>query len=362
MSNPNHPTNTATPAFTRAVLDWFDQHGRKTLPWQLNRNPYRIWLSEIMLQQTQVNTVIPYYQRFLDRFPDISSLARAHHDQVMNSWAGLGYYARARNLHKAAKIICENHNGLFPENFEDVLALPGIGRSTAGAILAFSNGQRHPILDGNVKRVLTRFFAIPGSPSKKSVENRLWDLADRLTPENRIADYTQAVMDLGATVCTRSKPLCQNCPVAEHCEALRQDAIHRYPEPKVRSARKQKTTRMLIIEDLEQQILLVKRPPAGIWGGLWSLPQIDQPETDAGQWSMDNLGLAITVETEMTSLRHGFTHFDLTIRPIVCRPQSNSSMIMDADYFLWYNPQTDIGAGIPAAVEHLFKHLIQNQD
>ena len=362
MSNPENKADITTPAFSRPLLVWFDQHGRKTLPWQQNRNPYRIWLSEVMLQQTQVDTVIPYYLRFLDSFPDIISLAQAHHDEVMNHWAGLGYYARARNLHKAAKVICENHDGLFPENFEDVLALPGIGRSTAGAILAFSNGQRHPILDGNVKRVLTRFFAIPGPPSKKSIENQLWELADRLTPENRIADYTQAIMDLGATLCTRSKPLCPNCPVAANCQALHQNAVHRFPEPKARSARTQKTTRMLVIQNLTQQILLIKRPPTGIWGGLWSLPQIDAPEADIRRWSLDNLGLEISVQTEMKSLRHSFTHFDLTIEPIVCRPQANSSMIMDADYFLWYNPEIDIGAGVPAAVERIFKRRMQNSD
>ena len=359
MSESNYSPNQS---FTQLVLKWFDQHGRKALPWQQDQNPYRVWLSEIMLQQTQVDTVIPYYLRFLDRFPDIDSLAQAHHDDVMNHWAGLGYYARARNLHKAAKIICEHHQGMFPVNFEDVLALPGIGRSTAGAILAFSNGKRHPILDGNVKRVLTRYYAIPGSPSTKSVENKLWQLADCLTPQNRVSDYTQAIMDLGATLCTRTKPRCKDCPVAENCEALRQDKVDRFPERKTRLPKKQKITRMLIIENSDQQILLIKRPPTGIWGGLWSLPQIDCPEINMRQWSLDNFGLKITEKLEMKSLRHSFTHFDLTIQPIVCQSPTNTGMIMDVNNFLWYNPQTELGVGLPTAVARIFKHLSESRN
>ena len=362
MPNLNHLTDPVNPVFTQALLEWFDHHGRKTLPWQQDRDPYRIWLSEIMLQQTQVDTVIPYYLRFLDSFPDISSLAYAHHDEVMNHWAGLGYYARARNLHKAAKIICEKHQRLFPEHFEDVLALPGIGKSTAGAILAFSGEQRYPILDGNVKRVLTRYFAIPGAPSKKSVETRLWELADNLTPKYRIADYTQAIMDFGATLCTRSKPRCHDCPVNKYCVAFRDDAVDRFPEPKARAVKKQKHTRMLVIEDSGQRILLTKRPPTGIWGGLWSLPQIDEPDADFRQWSLDNLGLQINGATDMELLRHSFTHFDLTIQPIACRSQPESCMIMDADCYLWYNPQTDSGVGVPAAVKRIFERLIKNRD
>ena len=209
----------AETVFADQVLSWFDQNGRHNLPWQQGRTLYSVWLAEIMLQQTQVATVIPYYQNFLAKFPDHASLAQAPLDEVLKLWAGLGYYTRARNLHKAAVVIDQQHNGLFPEQYEDVLALPGIGRSTAGAILAQVLGQRHAILDGNVKRVLSRYFEIDGWYGKKAVENILWDKAEICTPNIRLADYTQAMMDLGATVCTRSSPDCEQCPLMNSCLA-----------------------------------------------------------------------------------------------------------------------------------------------
>ena len=253
-------------SFSRKLLVWFDQHGRKTLPWQLNRDPYRVWISEIMLQQTQVKAVIPYFERFIQRFPDVDSLAAADNDSVMHHWSGLGYYARARNLHKASKIIVAEHGSKFPEDFDQVMALPGIGRSTAGAVLAFCFSQHRAILDGNVKRVLTRHYGVEGYPGAKKVEQSLWDLALKLTPEKRVGDYTQAIMDLGATLCTRSRPDCSRCPMAEECVANRTQSQSRFPFRKPKKDKKQKEVAMLIIQRQSGEILLEKRAATGIWG------------------------------------------------------------------------------------------------
>ncbi len=257
------------------ILDWHVLHGRKDLPWQNGREPYRIWVSEIMLQQTQVATVIPYYDRFITRFPDIATLAQAEQDEVLHLWSGLGYYARARNLHRAAEFIADNHDGIFPEDFEEVLALPGIGRSTAGAILSLAHGQHHAILDGNVKRVLTRFHTIDGWPGHKRVENQLWQIALGHTPADRVDVYNQAIMDIGATVCTRSNPNCTACPLMEDCEGVRTGVPELYPARKEKPDKPVRQTRMVIVTRDTTAAFLVRRPPTGIWGGLWAFPEAE---------------------------------------------------------------------------------------
>jgi A/G-specific adenine glycosylase len=258
-----------------ALLPWFDRHGRHDLPWKAGADPYRIWLSEIMLQQTQVTTVIPYYERFLEAFPDADALAAAEVDAVLARWTGLGYYARARNLHRAARAIVDDHGGRFPADVDALAALPGIGRSTAGAIAAQAFGVRAPILDGNVKRVITRLAAVEGWPGRTAVARELWALAEDWTPAERVADYTQAVMDLGATVCTPRRPACDACPLADRCLARARGLQHRLPTPKPKREKPERRTRMLLIQDPDGAVLLERRPPQGIWGGLWCFPQQD---------------------------------------------------------------------------------------
>lgn len=260
-------------SFSQRLLTWYDQHGRKDLPWQQNASPYHIWLSEVMLQQTQVTTVIPYYQRFIERFSDISALAQAHIDEVLSYWSGLGYYARGRNLHKAAVIMQQDHAGLVPQDFNALLRLPGIGRSTAGAIMALAFHQRYPILDGNVKRVLARYDAIDRWPGEKQTESAMWDRAEQLLPNERIANYIQAQMDLGATLCTRSKPACTRCPLQSDCQAYATGNPSLFPVKKTRKIQPTRKTFWLIYINQKQQILLQQRPSTGIWGGLWSFPE-----------------------------------------------------------------------------------------
>ncbi|MDA3869291.1 MAG: A/G-specific adenine glycosylase [Gammaproteobacteria bacterium] len=304
--------------FANQVLDWFDQHGRHDLPWQQPRSLYRVWLAEVMLQQTQVATVIPYYQNFLEKFPDHTRLARASLDEVLNLWAGLGYYSRARNLHKAAVQIQQQHNGRFPEQFDEVLSLPGIGRSTAGAILAQALGQRHAILDGNVRRVLSRYFEIDGWVGKKPVENALWEKAEACTPDTRCADYTQAMMDLGATVCRRSAPDCPQCPLRQGCRAHRNQRVGELPTPRPKKTLPVKTVRMLLLVNPEGELLLEKRPPTGIWGGLWSFPELVL-ESDVAQTCEKRWGYQVEAIEDQPGFRHTFSHYHLDITP--CRVQ-----------------------------------------
>ncbi len=343
--------------FSRPVLAWFDRHGRTQLPWQHNRSPYRVWVSEIMLQQTQVETVIPYYQRFITRFADIDTLANADSGEVMACWAGLGYYARARNLHRAAQQIRDRHDGLFPLSFDDVIALPGIGRSTAGSILALADDQRHPILDGNVKRVLSRCFGVFGHPGKASTRNRLWQIAERLTPAARVADYTQAIMDLGATVCVRSRPDCRICPLQRRCIAFSRNLQDKLPEPAPAKIRPLRKARMLLIHDQQAGYLLIRRPPSGIWGGLWSLPQITDSEVDHRKWCRDELGLEVDSGSELSRVNHAFTHFELNITPIICTLIAKTDTVLDETGALWYTPATDTEPGIPSAVSKIFRLL-----
>ena len=266
--------------FQQKVLTWFDTNGRKNLPWQKDISPYRIWLSEIMLQQTQVTTVIPYFNQFIQRFPDIYQLAKAPVDSVLQLWAGLGYYARARNLHKTAIIIAKN-GAQFPNDLNSLMELPGIGRSTAGAILSIAFNNSHPILDGNVRRVLARVHAISGWTSSTTVSHKLWQLSSLYTPSVRCADYTQAMMDMGATLCTRSKPNCELCPIHSHCDARINNLVSKIPSPKPKKKLPIKHLVFLLLQNKDQQILLEKRPASGIWGGLWSFPEF--PTLSAAQ-------------------------------------------------------------------------------
>lgn len=300
--------------FQQRLLDWFDRHGRHDLPWQQRRTPYRVWVSEIMLQQTQVATVIPYYERFMARFPDVAALAEATQDEVLHLWTGLGYYARGRNLHKAAQLIAEQYDGEFPLHSVDALvALPGIGHSTAGAIIAQSTGRRGVILDGNVKRVLTRLHAVEGWTGRSAVERQLWVLADSYTPHQRVADYSQAMMDLGATLCRRGTPDCARCPFGDVCLARQRGEQRRFPESKPRKALPTRHTLMLMLLDNTGQVLLEQRPSSGLWGGLWSLPQFDS-EGELRAW-LDSHAPGAVVESAWPAFTHVFSHFRLEITP-----------------------------------------------
>ncbi len=340
---------------SRRLLDWHRRHGRRNLPWQRTRDPYPIWVSEIMLQQTRVETVIPYFERFLARFPDIEALATAQTDAVLGLWTGLGYYARARHLHRAARLIVAEHGGVFPKDFDQVAALPGIGRSTAGAILAFAFGRRHPILDCNVKRVLARYHAVEGWPGRREVEQRLWALAERHTPRTRVAAYTQAIMDLGATVCRRARPGCPACPLRGHCRARRRGNPEAYPAPRPRAALPQRAVTLLMIRDPRGRVLLQRRPPAGLWGGLWGFPECEGP--DPQEWCRRALGLEIETGPPWPVLRHSFSHFRLHITPLPARILRPSAAIMENPPTVWYNLQRPDERGFAAPVQHLLQRL-----
>jgi len=308
--------------FTQPILTWFDEHGRHDLPWQIDISPYRVWVSEIMLQQTQVVTVIPYFERFMQRFPTVKDLANASQEEVLSYWAGLGYYARGRNLHKAAQQVVEHYDGTFPSELDDIVGLPGIGRSTAGAISSISLQQRHPILDGNVKRVLSRYFAIAGWPGEKKVENQLWGLADSTTPAELFADYTQAIMDLGATLCKRSKPDCVNCPVKKGCQAYAADEVSKYPFSKPKKEKPVKQSWLLIQQNESAQVLLQKRPQKGIWAGLWSLPEF--ASYNEVKQSLQCKTTADESLIEWQTFRHTFSHYHLDIHPLIWVENGNS--------------------------------------
>jgi len=344
--------------FARAVLDWFDRHGRHDLPWQHPRTPYRVWVAEIMLQQTQVQTVVPYFEKFLRRFPDLATLANASSDEVMAHWAGLGYYARARNLHKAAHRIQHEGGGTFPQDFDALHALPGIGRSTAGAILAQAFGQRHAILDGNVKRVLARFHGVDGWPGDRPVETQLWQHAEAHTPAERLADYTQAMMDLGATLCSRSRPACEHCPLHENCVARSQGRTAQLPGARPRKTLPVKTGRLLILHNGQGEVLLQKRPPSGIWGGLWSLPECtlddDVSEVCARQFRLD----VSTIE-EAPVLRHSFSHYHFDITPCRARIKNPGYCVMEDSGWLWYNVAQPDPPGLPAPVKTILNRFFQ---
>ena len=340
------------PPFCQRVLVWFDQHGRKDLPWQKNPTPYRVWVSEIMLQQTQVTTVIPYYRKFMQRFSSLKKLATADIDEVLQYWQGLGYYARARNLHKAAQMVVGQHKGRFPQQIEAVMSLPGIGRSTAGAILSLSGGQHHAILDGNVKRVLARHHAIHEWTGNSKTLEKLWQISERCTPETRTADYNQAMMDLGATLCTRSRPDCSRCPVAEDCQALIQDCVSELPVPKPGRSLPVRKTMMLLIEN-SGQVLLEKRPPSGIWGGLWSLPEcVDKDEV---RKFCQQQGLTIIQQQMLKPWHHTFSHYRLDVTPVSIRSDSPGTQVADSNRFEWVDLAHPGKRGLAAPVRQIRK-------
>lgn len=342
-----------------ALTRWFAKHGRKDLPWHGNPTPYRVWVSEIMLQQTQVATVIPYFERFLRTFPDVNMLAGATQDAVLHLWSGLGYYARARNLHRAATIIRDQFGGEFPDGFDAVVALPGIGRSTAGAILSLACGQRHAILDGNVKRVLARYYAIDGWPGQATVANRLWQLAEENTPSASVAAYNQAMMDLGATVCVRSGPLCAQCPLATGCEAQKAGHVALFPGRKPKRSKPLRETQMLIAWR-EDEFYLERRPPSGIWGGLWSFPELplaDSAVNDIANWCHERFASKPLSIDRWDTLHHSFSHFDLDIRPIVVRLERASSKVSEEDVGSWYPLSHPPAVGLAAPVDKLVKSL-----
>jgi len=340
--------------FPKRLLAWFDTHGRKDLPWQQTKNAYRIWVSEIMLQQTQVQTVIPYFEAFMRSFPDIESLANAEQDDVLQHWSGLGYYARARNLHRAAKIVRDEHGGVFPDVLEAVTDLPGIGRSTAGAILSLAFDQRHAILDGNVKRVLARHDAVEGWPGTTSVAKRLWEIAEQNTPSDRTAAYTQAIMDLGATLCTRSNPACDCCPVTADCTAHKKGTVTFYPGRKLKKEKPQRSTTMVIARH-GGHVYLERRPEAGIWGGLWSLPEVQGDAVE--DWCQERLCAETAGTVTWDTLRHSFSHYDLDIQPIVVRVAAPLSKVADSGDATWHRLGDKLPGGVAAPVNKLLEKL-----
>ncbi|MEA3277062.1 MAG: A/G-specific adenine glycosylase [Pseudomonadota bacterium] len=344
--------------FSEPVLAWFDEHGRKDLPWQLDPTPYRVWVSEVMLQQTRVSVVAPYFDRFMARFPAAIDLAAAAEDEVLHLWSGLGYYARARNLYKAARLIAGEHGGEFPRRLEQVQALPGIGRSTAGAILSLASGQRHPILDGNVKRVLSRCFAVTGWPGRSAALNKLWELAEACTPHQRVAAYNQAMMDLGATLCTRGNPDCGRCPMADGCQGLARGTPTTFPYPKPRKSLPTRETRMLVVCRKDGEILLERRPPAGVWGGLWSLPEC-APEIEISHWCRDRLGAAPRRVEKLSARRHTFSHFHLDITPVQVELEPTTDVVADGDRLSWYDPQRPTPVGMAAPVTRILNEIAE---
>ena len=360
-------TNGLAAALAPALLQWFERSGRKHLPWQQNRTAYRIWVSEIMLQQTQVTTVIPYYETFMERFPTAAALATAPVDEVLHLWSGLGYYARARNLHRAAQTIMHRHGGEFPHEFADVTALPGIGRSTAGAILALSQNRRYAILDGNVKRVLARYFGVDGFPGAPAIEKQLWERAEAATPAARVDEYTQAIMDLGATVCVRSRPVCLLCPLCERCAARAAGRQSELPAPRPKKARPQRHAHIVIALRRDGAILLERRPPAGIWGGLWCFPEFADMEA-ASVWIGSTLGVSASSGMTLNAYDHGFSHFDLRLHPILIRTgegeeggtEAIGKAVAEVRERLWYQPKDPSRIGLAAPVAMLIVALSQD--
>jgi A/G-specific adenine glycosylase len=340
--------------FADKLLRWFADHGRKDLPWQQSPSPYRVWVSEIMLQQTQVNTVIAYYQRFMEAFPDLQALSAADQDQVLHHWSGLGYYARARNLHQAAQQVVAKYGGEFPKRVDQLSELPGVGRSTAGAIVALAHGKPATILDGNVKRVLTRCFAVAGWPEQSAVKQQLWRLAESLTPKKEVGPYTQAIMDLGATVCTRSRPDCGACPLQDQCLALRDDAVGTYPGRKPAKALPVKATVMHMLQNKKNQVLLEKRPANGIWGGLWSFPETADP----GQFPQGIMIELQPLDSERWPvLRHTFSHYHLDITPLHQQVGKLPDKVMESGRWLWYPLDNPAEVGLAAPVKKLLERL-----
>jgi A/G-specific adenine glycosylase len=359
MNNPIEISAKSAEKFGQQVVSWYHKQGRKHLPWQQNKTPYRVWISEIMLQQTQVATVIPYYLRFMASFPTITDLANADEDVVLHHWTGLGYYARARNLHKSAKIMKSDYEGQFPIEIEQVIALPGIGRSTAGAILSLSLKQYHPILDGNVKRVLARSYVVEGYNGLSKFDKALWQLSEQLTPSIETDSFNQAMMDLGATVCTRSKPTCDLCPVEQSCLAKAGEQQMSFPQKKPKKKIPERKTIMVIpriMDDRKNQVLMEKRPPTGIWGGLWCFHEVnEQAEIDD---LMASLSLKALSSQTLPEFRHTFSHFHLDITPVVvdCQP-CETGKINEPNQQKWYDLQQGLSVGLAASTQKLITLL-----
>ncbi|MCH8550515.1 MAG: A/G-specific adenine glycosylase [Natronospirillum sp.] len=343
----------SVPRFQQAVLDWFGHSGRTHLPWQQKQTPYRVWVSEIMLQQTQVATVIPYFERFMARFPTVEHLAKGEQDEVLHLWTGLGYYARARNLHQCAQQIVAQHGGQFPEDVDSLAALPGIGRSTAGAIVSLALNRPAPILDGNVKRVLARYHAVPGWPGHTAPARRLWQLAEQYTPYREARNYTQAMMDLGATLCTRRNPDCQHCPLAADCQAFRSGEPERYPESKPKKNKPQRQAWWLLLQLPDQRCLLQQRAPAGLWGGLFCFPEFACRE-DLEHW-LTTQGLGRAERDSWAPFRHTFTHFHLDIHPVHV-PVSAPDHV--AETGRWVQPALEETVGLAAPTRQLLNKLV----
>jgi len=342
--------------FATNLIRWQRQHGRHGLPWQ-GADAYRVWLSEIMLQQTQVATVIPYYQRFVTNFPDVAALAAASEDEVLANWSGLGYYSRARNLHRAAQLVMQQHGGKFPCHFDDILALPGVGRSTASAICALAFHERRAILDGNVKRVLARYCAIEGYTGKKEVEMQLWQQAEALLPQRDVATYTQGLMDLGAAICTRTKPNCDACPIQENCAAYRAGRVAQLPTPRSQKTLPEKYSTFLLLLH-GSDILLEKRPGSGIWGGLWCPPQMEDRENVAA-YCLRHFGMDATRAVALPGFMHTFSHFKLHITPLVVQV-AHKPMQAQEPGRVWLDVSDALCAAIPSPVRKLLEKIIRS--
>jgi A/G-specific adenine glycosylase len=340
--------------FQSQVLNWYDQHGRKDLPWQQTPTPYQVWLSEIMLQQTQVATVIPYFQRFLKHFPSVECLANASIDDVLHFWSGLGYYARARNLYKTANIVVNEYQGLFPTSLVDLIELPGIGRSTAGAIASLAMGQSTAILDGNVKRVLCRYFAIQGWSGSAATLKKLWTLSEQSTPENRAGNYNQAMMDLGATVCTRSKPCCDDCPLKESCLGLKHGLVSLLPTPKKRTSLPIKNRYWLVSKN-QNEFFLKKNSPIGLWGGLWVFPEFESYD-ELASWC-EQKSIDLNGSEMLEQKRHNFSHYQLNYTAVICTPSAQPHQISEPGITCWYQINSRVKIGLPKPVSELIKQL-----
>jgi A/G-specific adenine glycosylase len=347
----NHESRASGDDFAGRITLWQQAHGRHDLPWQDTHDPYRVWVSEIMLQQTQVSAVIPYYRRFIARFPDLETLAGATEDEVLAHWSGLGYYARGRNLHRAARLVIERHAGVFPRELEAVRALPGVGRSTAAAICVFAFGQRCAILDGNVRRVLARYDGILGYPGDKRVQERLWQRAETLLPDSGVESYTQGLMDLGAGLCTRRNPDCGACPVAATCVARRDGLTGQVPSPRPPKTLPERETAMLILVS-RGEVLLEKRPALGIWGGLWSFPETNEDRIEP---VTQRYAVRLNRFSALAPLDHGFTHFKLRIRPILAYVVRRTGAEQPGR--LWLTVEDALGAAVPAPVKRILREL-----
>ena len=354
--NTKHRTFKRSDAFTAMLIAWDQPSPGRGLPWAFNSDPYIVWISEIMLQQTRAETVVPYFEKFIREFPTIEALAVAPLDHVLRLWAGLGYYSRARNLHASAQIICEDHNGIFPRTFCEVLKLPGVGRSTAGAICSLAFEMRHPILDGNAKRVYSRFFGVDVEPENERIKT-LWNLADLHTPKDDVQQYTQRIMDLGATVCLPRIPKCETCPLSIGCYALQHQQTHRLPLKRKPKHRPEKLTTMIMAIDLKGRILLERRPESGIWGGLWSLPEYEGSLENLTVWMQSFYDVHVNPEDAWNTVTHDFTHFRLLISPLPVRITKFNSKFFDRSDLTLYRPKSDFDRGIPTPIHKLIRQI-----